>query len=66
MELENMRHGPRDRALAAPFSGWTTQMMEKEINEFIHDAQGQLDDYADYIRRGTDFPFTNRSLTPQN
>src|ERR1051326_252130 len=52
IELENMRHGPRDRALAAPFSGWTPEMMEKEVKDLVQDAQGELNDYEDYIRRG--------------
>lgn len=39
-----------DRRLAQPFSGWNHSRMSASIDAFIR--EGELDDYAHYIRRG--------------
>jgi len=39
-----------DRKLAQPFSGWTHDEMTKKIDAFIEESE--LQDYADYIRKG--------------
>lgn len=41
---------PADYYLAVPFQDWSEERMFTEIETFIEDAQ--LEDYADYIRRG--------------
>ncbi|KAF2202978.1 hypothetical protein GQ43DRAFT_390975 [Delitschia confertaspora ATCC 74209] len=52
-EPENLEQGSSerpDRRLAQPFSGWTHKKMTDRIDAFIKESE--LEDYADYIRRG--------------
>lgn len=41
---------PADYYLSVPFQDWDPDQMKTEIENFIEEAE--LDDYADYVRRG--------------
>ncbi|KAH7112931.1 hypothetical protein B0J11DRAFT_183760 [Dendryphion nanum] len=51
-----------DRRLAQPFSGWEFERMMASIDAFI--AESELQDYADYIRRGAFLAQSKAAFAP--